>query len=79
MPENHAGLHGQLKDKTLSGIAGKFGISLAQLELANPLSTFASHNYDVIYPGMTIYIPWQTWVPSPSPTPFRPRPADPEP
>jgi hypothetical protein len=57
------------KDKTLSGIAGKFGISLAELEQANPLSTFASHNYDIIYPGMTIYIPWQTWQPSPSPTP----------
>jgi len=53
------------KDKSLSGIAGKFGISLAQLELANPLSTFASHNYDIIYAGMTIYIPWQTWVPTP--------------
>jgi hypothetical protein len=58
------------KDKTLSGIAFKFGISLTQLELANPLSGFASHNYDIIYPGMTIYIPWQTWVPTPSPTPI---------
>ncbi|MGD0019917.1 MAG: LysM peptidoglycan-binding domain-containing protein [Candidatus Limnocylindrales bacterium] len=57
------------KDKTLSGIAFKFGISLTQLELANPLSGFASHNYNIIYPGMTIYIPWQTWLPSPTPTP----------
>ena len=56
------------KDKTLSGIAAKFGISLAQLELANPLSGFQSKNYDIIFPGMTVLIPWQTWTP-PAPTP----------
>ncbi len=60
------------KDKTLSGIAAKFGISLTQLELANPLSGWGSKSYDVIFPGMTVYIPWQTWTPpapTPSPTP----------
>jgi len=57
-------------DKTLSGIATKFGISLTQLELANPIAGFQSHNYNIIFSGMTMYIPWQTWVPSPSPTPL---------
>ena len=51
-------------DKNLTSIAANNGISLQQLELANPQIT----NYNVIYVGMTIYIPWQTWTP-PAPTP----------
>ena len=57
-------------DKNLTLIAAHFGISLAQLELANPVSTLPSHNYNSIWPGVTLYIPWQTWVPSPSPVPL---------
>ena len=59
-------------DKNLTLIAAHFGLSLTQLELANPLSSFQSKSYDVIFPGMTIYIPWHTWpppAPSPSLTP----------
>ncbi len=59
------------RDKNLTQIAAKFGVSLTLLEAANPLSQFPSHDYNVIYPGMTIYIPWQTWTP-PAPTPTPP-------
>jgi hypothetical protein len=55
-------------DKNLTSIAAHFGISLTQLELANPLSQFGSKSYDIIFPGLNVYIPWQTWTP-PAPTP----------
>jgi hypothetical protein len=56
-------------DRTLSQIALDHGISLTTLEAANPLDTFPSHNYNIIWPGMQIYMPWQSWVPSPTPSP----------
>jgi hypothetical protein len=62
------------KDKTLSGIAQKFSIPLTLLELANPLSGFQSKNYNIIFPGMTILIPWQTWQPTPAPPTPTPTP-----
>jgi LysM repeat protein len=51
----------------LNGIAQGNGISYAQLIAANPQITNPNH----IEVGQIIYIPWQTWVPSPtaSPTP----------
>jgi LysM repeat protein len=57
------------KDKSLSQIATDHQITLSQLELANPLPQFQSHNYNVIFAGMIIYIPWQSWTPPPAPTP----------
>jgi hypothetical protein len=56
-------------DKNLTLIAAHFRISLTQLELANPLSQFGSKSYDIIFPGLTVYIPWQTWTPPPTPIP----------
>jgi LysM repeat protein len=57
------------KDKSLSQIAIDHGIPLTLLEAANPISSFPSGNYNIIYPGMQIFIPWQTWTPQPIVTP----------
>jgi hypothetical protein len=65
------------KDKSLTGIANKFGISLAQLELANPLGTVwkDSKSYDIIFPGLRILIPWPEWTPPPPPPTPTPSPS----
>jgi LysM repeat protein len=49
----------------LQGIAANHQISYAQLIAANPQITNPNH----IEVGQIIYIPWQTWVPSPSASP----------
>jgi hypothetical protein len=49
------------QDKSLSQIAAKLGLPLAQLETGNP----QIKNYNVIWPGLLIYVPWQTWAPTP--------------
>jgi hypothetical protein len=62
-------------DATLTSIAAHFKIPLALLEAANPLDPNAEHHYqavkyDIVFPGMTMYIPWPEWVPpTPVPTP----------
>jgi hypothetical protein len=62
------------KDKSLTQIAVDHGITLAQIELANPISSFQSHNYNIIFAGMQIYIPWPEWTPAPPPPTPTPTP-----
>jgi protein-export membrane protein SecD len=50
-------------DKSLADIAARFGVPLAQLEMANPLI----ENYNIILPGMTINIPPPDWLPTAAP------------
>jgi hypothetical protein len=63
-------------EATLTSIAAHFGVSLALVEQANPLGTVwkGSKSYDVVYPGMTILIPWPEWTPSPPPPTPSPTP-----
>jgi hypothetical protein len=60
-------------DKNLTLVAQHFGISLTQLELANPaVGPVGSPKFNVIRIGDQFFIPWQTWTPpapTPSPTP----------
>ncbi len=50
-------------DKSLADIAARFGVPLAQFEMANPLI----ENYNIILPGMTINIPPPGWLPTAAP------------
>ncbi|MGA2513017.1 MAG: LysM domain-containing protein [Candidatus Limnocylindrales bacterium] len=55
----------------LSGIAAKFNVTLATLEAANPQIA----NFNVIWPGMVVYVPPPGWQPSPSASPASPIPS----
>jgi len=55
----------------LSGIAGKFNLTLTTLEAANPQIA----NFNVIWAGMIINIPPPGWQPAPSPSSSRASPS----
>jgi LysM repeat protein len=57
-------------DAGLCAIAASHGITCQQIEAANPQIT----NFNVIVPGEIIYIPWQTWAPTPAPPTPTPTP-----
>ena len=51
---------------TMSSIAAKFGVSLADLEAANPQNP----NQDLIYPGWIVHVPGPAPAPAPAPNHF---------